>query len=62
MILNAAKCQSYSFYHFWVIKGKRTEAGGAGGRGGGKLPRPPWLRLTIYVMPDAHSWKLCKFF
>ena len=57
MILNAAKCQSYSFYHFWVIKGKRTEAGR-----GGKLPRPPWLRLTIYVMPDVHSWKLCKFF
>ena len=24
MILNAAKSQGYSFYHFWVIKGKQT--------------------------------------
>ena len=22
MLLNAAKCPGYSFYHFWVIKGK----------------------------------------
>ena len=22
MLLNAAKCQGYRFYHFWVIKGK----------------------------------------
>ena len=31
MLLNAAKCQGYSFYHFWVIKGKPI--GRAGGRG-----------------------------
>ena len=24
MLLNAEKCQSYSVYHFWVIKGKPT--------------------------------------
>ena len=24
MLLNAAKCQGYSFYHFLVIKGKPT--------------------------------------
>ena len=24
MLLNAAKLQSYSFYHFWIIKGKPT--------------------------------------
>ena len=24
-LLNAAKCQGYTFYHFWVIKGKQTE-------------------------------------
>ena len=24
MLLNAAKCQGYSFYRFWVIKGKST--------------------------------------
>ena len=23
-LVNAAKCQDYSFYHFWVIKGKPT--------------------------------------
>ena len=27
MLLNAAKFQGYSFYHFWVIKGKPTEGG-----------------------------------
>ena len=30
MLLNAAKCQDYRFYRFWVIKGKTTE--------GAKLP------------------------
>ena len=29
ILLNAAKSQDYSFYHFWVIKGKPT--------GGGKI-------------------------
>ena len=33
MLLNAAKCQGYSFYRFWVIKGKPTE--------GVKLPPLP---------------------
>ena len=27
MLLNAAKCQGYSFYRFWVIKGKPTGCG-----------------------------------
>ena len=27
MLLNAAKCQGYSFYHFWVIKAKQTGRG-----------------------------------
>ena len=37
MLLNAAKCHGYCFYHFWVIKGKPT-----GGKGWGvKLPPPP---------------------
>ena len=40
MLLNAAKCQGYSFYCFWVIKGKPT------GRGGGQVyPTPPRLGL-----------------
>ena len=25
MLLNAAKCQSFRFYYFWVIKGKPAE-------------------------------------
>ena len=37
MQLNAAKCQGYSFYHFWSIKGKPT---------GGGLPPPARLGLS----------------
>ena len=33
MLLNVVKCQSYSFYHFWVIKGKPT---------GGNITPPPF--------------------
>ena len=40
MLLNAAKCHGYSFYHFWVIKGKPT------GRGGQNYPPPP-SRLRV---------------
>ena len=40
MLLNAAKCQGYSFYRFWVIKRKPTR--------GDKntFPPPPRLRLN----------------
>ena len=34
MLLNAAKWQGYSFYRFWVIRGKQEEV---------KLPYPPLL-------------------
>ena len=37
-LLNAAKYQGYSLYHFWVIKGKLT---------GGKLTPPPPPRLGL---------------
>ena len=37
MLLNAAKCQSYSFYRFWVIERKP--------RGGVNYPPPPPPRL-----------------
>ena len=30
MLLNAAKCQGYSFYRFWVIKVKPARGGGVG--------------------------------
>ena len=35
MLLNAAKCQGYGFYRFWVIKGIPTDGGIGGGGGGG---------------------------
>ena len=35
MLLNAVKCLGYSFYHFSVIKGKPTGAGGK------IIPPPP---------------------
>ena len=41
MLLNAAKCQGYSFYHFGVIKGKPT-------RGVKLTPAPPRLGLSLY--------------
>ena len=41
MLLNVAKFQGYSFYRFWVIKGKPT--------GGIKLPPP--LRLVLSTNP-----------
>ena len=42
MLLNAAKYQGYSFYRFWVIKGKPT-----GGREN-YAPFPPILGLKDY--------------
>ena len=40
MLLNAAKLQGYSFYRFWVIKGKPTQGGGLN-----YPPSPPRLGL-----------------
>ena len=37
MLLNAAKCQCYNFYRFWVIKGKPT--------GGCKSTLPTQIRV-----------------
>ena len=41
MLLNAAKCQGYRFYHFWIIKGKPRM-----GVGGKITPHPPRIGLT----------------
>ena len=38
MLLNAAKCQGYSFYRFWGIKEKPMRGVGGGGL---KLELPP---------------------
>ena len=39
MLLNAAKCQGYRFFHFWVIKGKPTK---------GLTPPPTQIKLICY--------------
>ena len=41
MLLNVAKGQCYSFYHFWFIKGKPTK------EGGGKVNLPSPLRSKL---------------
>ena len=46
MLLKAAKCQGYSFYRFWVIKGKPTR--------GSKLPHSP---IQIRVKKE---WQICS--
>ena len=40
-LLNDAKCQGYSFYHFYAIKGKPT----AGEGGNGLKKNPPYVGL-----------------
>ena len=52
MLLNAAKFQGFSLYHFWVIKGKPTGGGG----GGGKIRRKYEIFLT---WGEKHVYKLC---
>ena len=50
MLLNAAKCQSYSFYRFWVIKEKSTEGEGV------KLPNPTQIRVKqLTSMQDLEN-------
>ena len=47
MLLNATNCQGYSFYGFWVIKGKPT--------GGGRSPTsspPPRLGLNLNLVQN----------
>ena len=49
MLANATKCQSYSFYRFWVIKRKPTRGGGF------KIspPPPPYTHTPIRVKKIA---------
>ena len=42
ILLNVAKFQGYSFYHFWVIKGKQTGENYA-------RPLPPFSRLGLIL-------------
>ena len=48
MLANATKCQSYSFYRFWVIKRKPTRGGGENLGG-----PPPYTRTPIRVKKIA---------
>ena len=52
MLLNAAKCQGYRFYHFWVIKGKPT--------GVKIIPPPPHLDkvkiLSKIILRNHKAW------
>ena len=58
MILNAAKCQGYSFYRFCVINGKSTGRR----RGGGKIT-PTEIRVKFYhKMFLAHKFTISYFF
>ena len=50
MLLNTAKCQGYSFYRFWVIKGKR-------GREGGKItPSQIRVKMTSFHNGGIKFW------
>ena len=50
MLLNAAKCQGYSFYCYWVIKGNPT--------GGGKItPSPTLIRVNIANNPKYDRYQ-----
>ena len=46
MLVNSAKCQSYSFYRFLSYLGKKMGGGGGGG-GGGNYPPPTRLGLNF---------------
>ena len=48
MLRKVAKCQTYSFYHFWVIKGKATERGGSKIRVKSKHKSAFLLRKNLY--------------
>ena len=51
MLLNAAKCQSYSFYRFWVIKGNLTG-------GGVKLTPPSKTHTQTHTHTHTHTPRL----
>ena len=64
MLLNFAKCQSYSYYQFWVIKGRPT---GRQGGEGGLYYSPPRLgsshfKNTLYIkIPSTLMFCFLRF-
>ena len=59
MLLNAAKFQGYSFYQFWVIKGKPT---GGDGKVTPRLPHPNQIRVKDNMASLLHVTKFIAFF
>ena len=60
MLLTATKCQGYSFYRFWVIKGKPTGEGA-----GGKITLPPsptttTTQIRVNKVANLRPEILCK--
>ena len=59
ILLNAAKCQGYTFYRFWVIKGKPTEVGVK------LLPSAPPTRIRVketwFIFFAIMHFLICKF-
>ena len=62
ILLNAAKCQGCSFYHFWVIKGKLTEEKGGGGEGGRGVKLPLHPPTQIRVKKCMKFWEMFSWF
>ena len=61
MLLNAAKCHCYSFYRFWVIKGKLSR--GKGERGGGVITPSSRTQIRVKRQPDKlvkHTQTICR--
>ena len=56
MLLNAAKCQDYSFYRFWVIKGLFLIKGGCTPPGLGLKIQKNWECTLGYIKePPKHA-------
>ena len=55
MLLNVAKIQGYSFYRFWVIKGKPS------GGGGGITPTPTQVRVKALISMQLDSTRKKKW-
>ena len=49
ILLNTSKCKGYSFYHFWVIKGKTNWCRGEEGGEVKITPSPPRLGLKARI-------------
>ena len=56
MLIDAAKCQDYNLYHFWVIKEKPT---GGGRVGGGRKICGNFCKICTDKKKWLMKWKNC---